>query len=194
MDFNYEIQIWILWTPYLRFDWEIRKRICKTILVNSGLRFANYVCACKTAVFQILFHVRISLPKKRKEREWKNRYLSVEIRFQISRSIANQKSWFWNLKLNFQIKRTLVAFSTSANLVPSPLPHYQLMFITYTVNFRAAKPDTCWVQCSIAKGKTKAKETSVSNWCSPRNCTRKCKLGGQKLPVSVSLKSNGKAP
>ena len=122
VDFNYEIQIWILWTPYLRFDWEIRKRICKTILVNSGLLFANYACACKTAVFQILFQVRISLPKKRKEREWKNRYLSVEIRFQISRSIANQKSWFWNLKLNFQIKRTLVAFSTSAwfGILPSP--------------------------------------------------------------------------
>ena len=96
--------------------------------------------------------------KKRKEREWKNRYLNVEIRFQISRSIANQKSWFWNLKLNFQIKRTLVAFSTSADLVPSPLPHYELMFITYTVNFRAAKPDTSWVQCSIAKEKKKQKK------------------------------------
>ena len=191
VDFDYEILIWTLWISFLPFDWEIRKRICKTILVNSGLLFANDACACKTAVFEILF--RIS-QKKRKEREWKNRYLIVEIRFQISRSIANQKSWLWNLKLNFHIKGTLVAFSTSADLVPSPLPHYQLMFITYVVNFRAAKPDTCWVQCSIAKGKTKAKETSVSNWCSPRNCTRKGKLDGQKLPVSVSLKSNGKAP
>ena len=29
---------------------EIRKRICKTILVNSGLLFTNYACACKTTV------------------------------------------------------------------------------------------------------------------------------------------------
>ena len=29
---------------------EIRKRICKTVLVNSGLLFTNYACACKTAV------------------------------------------------------------------------------------------------------------------------------------------------
>ena len=28
----------------------IRKRICKTILMNSGLLFANYASACKTAV------------------------------------------------------------------------------------------------------------------------------------------------
>ena len=31
---------------------EIRKRICKTILVNSGLLFAKYACACKTAVLK----------------------------------------------------------------------------------------------------------------------------------------------
>ena len=36
--------------PFLSFDWEIRKRICKTVLVNSGLLFTNYACACKTAV------------------------------------------------------------------------------------------------------------------------------------------------
>ena len=35
---------------FLSFDWEIRKRICKTVLVNSGLLFTNYACACKTAV------------------------------------------------------------------------------------------------------------------------------------------------
>ena len=35
--------------PFLSFDWEIRKRICKTVLVNSGLLFTNYACACKTA-------------------------------------------------------------------------------------------------------------------------------------------------
>ena len=35
---------------FLSFDWEIRKRICKTVLLNSGLLFTNYACACKTAV------------------------------------------------------------------------------------------------------------------------------------------------
>ena len=38
------------WIPLLPFDWKIRKRVCKTILVNSGLLFTNYACACKTAV------------------------------------------------------------------------------------------------------------------------------------------------
>ena len=36
--------------PFLSFDWEIRKRIYKTVLVNSGLLFTNYAFACKTAV------------------------------------------------------------------------------------------------------------------------------------------------
>ena len=40
---------------FLPFDWEIRKRICKTVLVNSGLLFANYACACKTAVLKNSF-------------------------------------------------------------------------------------------------------------------------------------------
>ena len=31
---------------FLLVDWEIRKRICKTILLNSGLLFANYACTC----------------------------------------------------------------------------------------------------------------------------------------------------
>ena len=37
------------------FCWEIRERICKAILVNSGLLFANYACACKTAVLKDSF-------------------------------------------------------------------------------------------------------------------------------------------
>ena len=37
VDFNLEIQIRISWISSLPFDWEIRKRICKTVLVNSGL-------------------------------------------------------------------------------------------------------------------------------------------------------------
>ena len=42
----------ISWIFFLPLDWEIRKRICKTILVNSGLLFANYACTCKTAVLK----------------------------------------------------------------------------------------------------------------------------------------------
>ena len=41
--------------PFLSFNWAIRKRICKTILVNSGLLFAKYACACKTAVLKDTF-------------------------------------------------------------------------------------------------------------------------------------------
>ena len=26
------------------FNWEIRKRICKTVLINSGVLFVNYAC------------------------------------------------------------------------------------------------------------------------------------------------------
>ena len=37
VDFNLEIQIRISWISSLPFDWEIRKRICKTVLVKSGL-------------------------------------------------------------------------------------------------------------------------------------------------------------
>ena len=36
----------------LLFDWEIRKRTCKTILVNCGLLFANYAWACKAVVLK----------------------------------------------------------------------------------------------------------------------------------------------
>ena len=50
VDFNWEIQLRISWISFLPFDWEIRKRIRKTVLVNCGLRFASYACACKTAV------------------------------------------------------------------------------------------------------------------------------------------------
>ena len=49
-DFQWEIQIRISWISFLSFNWEIRKRICKTIPEKSGLRFANYASACKTIV------------------------------------------------------------------------------------------------------------------------------------------------
>ena len=36
---------------FLPFDWKIRKWLCKTILMNSGL-FGNCECACKTVVLK----------------------------------------------------------------------------------------------------------------------------------------------
>ena len=55
-----DFQIRISWSSVLPFDWEIRKRICKTILVNIGFLFTNYACACKTAVLKDSFPNRFS--------------------------------------------------------------------------------------------------------------------------------------
>ena len=56
------------WISFLLFDWEIRKRICKTVSVNSGFLFANYACACKTAALRDSFSnsFRISQSKGKK--------------------------------------------------------------------------------------------------------------------------------
>ena len=40
---------------FLLFDWEIWKRIYKTVLFNSGLLFANFACTYKTAVLKDSF-------------------------------------------------------------------------------------------------------------------------------------------
>ena len=57
-DFNAEISVFGF--SFLPFDWEIRKRICKTILVNSGLllsmRARTRPLFLRT-VFQILFRI-----------------------------------------------------------------------------------------------------------------------------------------
>ena len=57
--------------------------------------FANYARACKTAVFKdSQFQSLFGFPNRTVERKSKKRFLSVEIRFWISRSIANPKSGF----------------------------------------------------------------------------------------------------
>ena len=67
---------------FLPFDWKIRKWLCKTILMNSGL-FGNCECACKTVVLKKCLLNLVSHPppptpqNKRKERESKNRYLEM---------------------------------------------------------------------------------------------------------------------
>ena len=94
LDFDYEIQICILWISFLQFDWEIRKRICKSILVNSGLLFANYACACKTAVFQILCQFGCPPhPPQKKEKKGNERTdistLKSVFRFRVRLQIRN---------------------------------------------------------------------------------------------------------
>ena len=49
--------------------------------MNSGLLFANYVFAYKTAVFKNCLSILFRIPQKRKERESKNRYFSVSDRY-----------------------------------------------------------------------------------------------------------------
>ena len=68
------IHIGISWISFLSFDGEIRKRICKTILVNSGLLFATYARARARplflrTVFQTLFRISQSNGKKKKKSE-----------------------------------------------------------------------------------------------------------------------------
>ena len=63
-------------------------------------------------VFQILFRISQS--------NGKDRYLSAEIRFRISRSMANPKSGFSNLNLDFLIERTLKLACKNSGL-SSPL-------------------------------------------------------------------------
>ena len=95
VDFNLEIQIRISWIYSLPFDWEIRKRICKTVLVKSGL-FSLIMRACVRLLFltTVSFKSLFGFSNRTVKRKSKNRFLSVEIRFWISRSIANPRSGF----------------------------------------------------------------------------------------------------
>ena len=88
VDFNLEIQIRISWISSLPFEKDLQN--CPR---QERSFYANYACACKTAVlmdsqFEIPFLISQSNGKK----EIQNRFLSVKIRFWISRSIANPKS------------------------------------------------------------------------------------------------------
>ena len=107
--------------PFLSFDWEIRKRICKTVLLNSGLLFTNYACACKTAVpkdsFSILFRISQSNGKKENpttpdldfliEIHPEDGFLGGEIRFGFRVRLGNPDLDFEKLNPDFPIERTL---------------------------------------------------------------------------------------
>ena len=93
---NLEIQIQTSWIFSLPFGWEIRKRICKTVLVNSGL-FVLIMRARARPLFiirTVSFKFRFGFPNGTVNRKSKNRFFSVEICFWIWRFIANPKSGF----------------------------------------------------------------------------------------------------
>ena len=73
VDCNYEIQIRISCISFFTVRLGILKRICKTVLVNSGLFSANYACACETVVEirtpVIKFSCISHLEKKKKEKK-----------------------------------------------------------------------------------------------------------------------------
>ena len=95
--------------PFLSFDWEIRKRICKTVLVNSGLLFSNYAGLHARPLFlrtvlQILFRISQSNDKKGNPKDPdldflieihpEDGFLGGEIHFRISCSIGKSRFRF----------------------------------------------------------------------------------------------------
>ena len=96
VDFNLEIQIRISWISSLPFDWEIQNwndlqncsREQRSFLLTMRARARPLFL--RTVCFKSLF----GFPNWTVKRKSKNRFLSVKIRFWISRSIANPKSGF----------------------------------------------------------------------------------------------------
>ena len=83
-------------------------------------------------VFQIL----CGFPNRTVKWKSKNRYLSVEIRFRISRSIGNPKSWFWKSKSGFPNRTHPKLCSTKVRQTLSNLtllPHQRLK-LPYQIN------------------------------------------------------------
>ena len=85
VDFSKEIQIRISWISFLTFDWKSKKGLVFFLLIT---RAHARTAACKNC-FSNPFS---DFPKKPTESN--NSCLSIEIYFQISRSIANLKSGF----------------------------------------------------------------------------------------------------
>ena len=101
--------------PFLPFDWEIWKRIWKTVLKNSGLVHACIINKKNTLLLQILF--RISQWNGKKEIQeipiWIS-YLKSTLRTDFSEvksvfgfrvRLQNLKSKFQNQHLDFPIER-----------------------------------------------------------------------------------------
>ena len=89
--------------PYLPFEWEIRKQICKTVPVNSGIFFLLIMRArarppSLRTVLQMLFRIYPTPPKKNRRKGY---------RFRIWRSTSNPKSTIQNLDPDFPIEHNL---------------------------------------------------------------------------------------
>ena len=103
------------------FFWEIRKKICKTVLVNSGLFSGKNECACETVVLENSFSNLCSdFPEKRTAGKSKDRFLGVKKRFWIPRFIGNPKSVFKSLNPDFSIESTSLKFGFSAWSLDEP--------------------------------------------------------------------------
>ena len=103
------------WFSFLPFDWEIRKRIRKTVLRNSGLACTRIISKKKTAVQENSFANPFSdfpiEPQKGKSKKsgfgflnWihpEDGFLGDEIRFRIWRSIGKSRFRFWKSKCGF---------------------------------------------------------------------------------------------
>ena len=112
-DFNAEISVFGF--SFLRFDWEIRKRIWKTVLKNSSLARTRILSKKKTTVHENSFENPFSdFPIERlKGNPWnldldflieihpEDGFLGGEIRFRISRSIGKSGLRFWKSKSGF---------------------------------------------------------------------------------------------
>ena len=86
--------------------------ICKTVLVNSVLFFpACYACACETAVVENssnpFSYVR-KPPRVLKNGESKDRFISVEIGFQISRPLIRISKI--QIQIQIQISQSNASF------------------------------------------------------------------------------------
>ena len=108
LDLDFEIRIsptrnpssgWISITDFMDFLFTVRLGNTNKDLQNYSHEqhssFCDYPCACKTAVLRdSFFKSFFRFPNHMEQRKSKNRYLSIEIHFRISRLIANLKSRF----------------------------------------------------------------------------------------------------
>ena len=89
-----------------------RKRICKTVLVNSGLLFTNYACACKTAV-----------PKDSFSNPFSD--FPIELNRTVKRKIQKQIFQHWNPFSDFTFDcKSEIQILKSKSRFPNPTHPY----------------------------------------------------------------------
>ena len=107
----------------------IRKRICKTILLNSGLLFANYASACKTAVLKDSFSNPLSDFQKQISQRW-NLFSDFAFNFKSEIRILKSKSRFptrrqreWQKNNRFNEQNNNFARAAHFFVIPLPFLH-----------------------------------------------------------------------